>query len=133
MIKDANQLYIDEPHLTWRKPSENRVFSATAELGVVSIELDKSALPSEMNTLELQGSVHAWDENVSVDTEKMIFNNEFKYLYSPGPFQFKSKSPKIAMKGENKAFDILKPSMVELEKLIKSREQRPKPQGEETR
>jgi len=103
---ETRQLYIEYPKLTWNDVPNDRIFSATADVGLISANVGRSALPSEFNILNLKNNVIATTQQVAVQSQQMIFDNRNTFAIIKAPFSFNNSQ--TGMKGnvtEDRVFD----------------------------
>jgi hypothetical protein len=110
--------YLVEPRLEWIGKKEDDVFSATGSIGVVSSHLAETALPSEFRILELSQGASLKKGDTSIDSERMLYDNEKRLFYFPDTCTIK-KANAIQSRMKGMVYDPL------MEKISPMKENKP--------
>ncbi len=78
--------YLVDPVLTWQGKEDDPLFTAEGDVGIVSSHLSDTSLPSEFRILELSGDAHLTRGGRTIDSERMLFDNENRKFYFPDAF-----------------------------------------------
>jgi len=87
---DEKILHLTRPSLKWSNPASDSVFSASADRGVLQVDVSDTSLPSEFNELTLIDNAHAVSRQATVDSQRMVFDNENTVVMVDGPSTYKS-------------------------------------------
>lgn len=91
---NAFKLY--EPRIIWQSASSDSIFSASGGMGTFAASGNSTELPSQFSEMELSDGAYATNGTMSVDSDRLIFDNENRIFYIP-PGEFGWQHDRVSM------------------------------------